>query len=80
MRKLEGTIISDKMHKTRVVAVERLKKHKRYTKYFKVTTRLQAHDENNTYHVGDRVIIEETKPLSRKKRWNIVGPVRPESK
>lgn len=72
MRKLQGTVVSDKMLKTRVVAVERLKKHKRYHKYYKVTERYKAHDENNEYKLGDKVVIEETRPLSRDKRWKIV--------
>ncbi len=73
MRKLQGVIVSDKMKKTRVVAVERLKKHPRYQKYYKVTNRFKAHDENNEYHVGEKVIIQETKPLSREKRWMIIS-------
>ena len=80
MRKLEGIVVSDKMHKTCVVAVEHLRKHKRYVKYYKVTKRLQAHDEDNTYHVGDRVIVEETRPISRTKRWKVVGLVKSKSK
>ena len=72
-RKLEGEVVSDKMNKTRVVAVERLKKHPRYGKYFKVTMRFKAHDEKNEYKVGDKVTIQETKPMSRDKRWVIIG-------
>ena len=72
MRKLQGTVVSDKMNKTRVVAVERLKKHRRYGKYFKVTRRFKAHDEKNEYKVGDKVVIQETRPMSREKRWVIV--------
>lgn len=59
--------------KTRVVAVEWLKKHPRYLKYYKKRTKLKAHDERNEYKIGDRVIIEETRPLSREKRWVIVS-------
>jgi len=73
MRRLQGIVVSDKMNKTRVVAVTRLKKHPRYLKYYKVTKRFKAHDENNEYKVGDKVIIEETRPLSKEKRWRIVG-------
>ncbi len=72
-RKLIGEVVSDRMTKTRVVAVSRQKKHRKYLKYFTVTTRFQAHDEKNEYHTGDRVVIEETKPQSRHKRWRIVG-------
>lgn len=73
MRKLQGIIVSDKMNKTRVVAVTRLKKHPRYKKYYKVTRRFKAHDEKNEYKTGDKVIIEETRPLSKEKRWRIIS-------
>jgi small subunit ribosomal protein S17 len=63
------------MSKTRVVAVTRLRRHPRYQKYYKVTRRFMAHDEHNAYHTGDTVIIEETRPLSRHKRWVIVNVV-----
>ena len=75
MRKIQGTVVSDKMNKTRVVAVERLKKHPRYGKYFKVTQRFKAHDEKNEYKNGDKVVIQESRPLSREKRWVIVGKI-----
>ena len=71
-RKLEGVVVSDKMSKTRVVLIERLKLHPKYRKYQKVSTRFKAHDENNAYKVGDQVIIEETRPMSRDKRWVII--------
>jgi small subunit ribosomal protein S17 len=71
-RKLKGVVVSDKMQKTVVVAVERLKLHPKYKKYFKVTKKLKAHDEKGEYHVGDKVIIEETRPLSKDKRWKVV--------
>jgi small subunit ribosomal protein S17 len=74
-RKISGVVVSDKMTKTRVVAVERLKKHSKYLKYYKVTSRFKAHDEANEYHVGDKVVIEETKPMSREKKWRILGKV-----
>ena len=72
MRKLQGTIVSDKMTKTRVVAVDRMKKHPRYEKYYAVTERFKAHDEKNEYKTGDKVIIQEVRPMSREKRWTIV--------
>lgn len=72
-RKLKATVISDKMQKTIVVSVMRLKKHPKYKKYFKVTKKFKAHDENNEYHVGDRVLIEETRPMSKDKRWKVIG-------
>ena len=73
MRKLKGTIVSDKMQKTRVVSVTRMKKHPRYLRYYKVTAKFKAHDENNEYKTGDNVVIEETRPLSKEKRWKIIG-------
>jgi small subunit ribosomal protein S17 len=76
MRKLKGKIISDKMNKTRTVAVDRLKKNKRYLKYIKITKKYKAHDENEEYKKGDEVIIEETRPLSKEKRWKITGYVK----
>jgi small subunit ribosomal protein S17 len=72
-RRITGTVVSDKMQKTRVVAVERLKKHPKYLKYYRVTTRFKAHDEKNEYKKGDHVVIEESRPLSREKRWTIVA-------
>ena len=72
-RKLTGVVMSDRMQKTRVIAVTRLKKHPKYLKYYKETSKFKAHDEENEYKVGDRVVIEETRPLSKEKRWRIVS-------
>jgi small subunit ribosomal protein S17 len=66
-----GLVVSDKMSKTRVVAVERSFRHPRYERVIKRTTRFKAHDEQNEAHVGDRVLIVETRPLSKDKRWRI---------
>ncbi len=66
-----GVVISDKMNKTRVILVERLKMHPKYKKYIKVRKKFYAHDENNETKVGDVVLIEETRPLSKLKRWII---------
>ncbi len=74
-RKLEGVVVSDKMKKTAVVAVDRLKLNEKYKKYFKVTAKFKAHDENNDYRIGDKVVIEETKPLSKDKRWRIISKI-----
>ncbi|HPW34308.1 MAG TPA: 30S ribosomal protein S17 [Candidatus Paceibacterota bacterium] len=71
-RQLSGMVVSDKMDKTRVVEISRLKKNTRYEKYFKVSKRFKAHDENNQYHIGDKVVIRECKPMSKDKRWEIV--------
>jgi len=67
-----GKVVSDKMQKTVVVAVERLERHSLYNKSVKMTDRFKAHDENNDSHVGDTVKIMETRPLSKDKRWRVV--------
>jgi small subunit ribosomal protein S17 len=67
----EGVVISDKMAKTRVVLIERVFRHPRYERVVRQTKRLKAHDETNASHVGDRVLMEETRPLSKDKRWRI---------
>ncbi|KKU15879.1 30S ribosomal protein S17 [Candidatus Jorgensenbacteria bacterium RIFCSPLOWO2_02_FULL_45_12] len=72
-RILEGIVVSDKMSKTRVVEVTRLKKHARYDKYFKVSRRYKAHDEKNGYAIGAKVMIQETRPISKDKRWTIIS-------
>ncbi len=74
-RKLEGVVVSDKMQKTRVIEIERFKKHPKYQKYYRVTARFKVHDEKNEYRVGDKVVIEETRPTSKEKRWRIVAKV-----
>ena len=66
-----GRVVSDKMHKTIIVEVERRVQHSQYTRTIKRTSRFHAHDEGNTAKVGDRVLIEETRPLSKKKRWQL---------
>lgn len=73
IRRREGVVVSDKMSKTRIVAVDRVRKHAKYQKYYNVTTRFKAHDENNEYKLNDKVVIEETRPLSKDKRWRIVS-------
>ncbi|MDO8477004.1 MAG: 30S ribosomal protein S17 [Candidatus Rokubacteria bacterium] len=67
----EGVVVSDKMTKTRVVMIERVFRHPRYERVITRSKRLKAHDETNASKVGDRVLIEETRPLSRDKRWRI---------
>ncbi len=71
-KKLEGIVVSDKMQKTVVVEVQSMKKHPKYLRYFKVHKRYKAHDENNKYKTGDTVVIEETRPQSRDKRWRVI--------
>ena len=72
-RILKGVVVSDKMEKTRVVSVERLKKHPLYKKYYKINKRFKVHDEKNQYKIGDKVFIETMRPLSKEKRWRIKG-------
>ena len=67
-----GKVVSDKMDKTVVVAIEDNVKHPLYKKIIKNTIRLKAHDENNSCGIGDRVQIMETRPLSKDKRWRLV--------
>jgi len=68
----EGYVVSDKMDKTVVVALEDRKKHPLYAKILRSTTKVKAHDEANTAGVGDRVLLMETRPLSTTKRWRLV--------
>jgi len=71
----EGVVVSDKMTKTRVVVIERVYRHPRYERVITRSKRLKAHDEQNASKVGDRVLIEETRPLSKEKRWRILQVV-----
>jgi small subunit ribosomal protein S17 len=68
----EGLVVSDKMDKTVIVAVEDRVKHRLYGKVLRQTTRMKAHDEGNSAGVGDRVRIMETRPISATKRWRLV--------
>ena len=72
-RTLKGIVTSDKMQKTVVVAITRLRKDPKYKKYFKITKKYKAHDEKQEYHVGDKVLIQETRPLSKGKRWKVLS-------
>ena len=67
-----GVVVSDRMDKTITVAVEDFVRHSLYGKAVKRTARFKAHDEENTCHIGDKVRIMETRPLSRDKRWRLV--------
>ncbi len=67
-----GIVTSNKMQKTAVVSVERKVKHTMYGKFINKTKKFHAHDENNTCGIGDRVLIMETRPLSKTKRWRLV--------
>ena len=70
-RRLKGMVISDKMDKTIVVSVARLKKHPRYKKRYRVNKKYKAHDEKNEFKIGDQVIIGECRPISKGKKWII---------
>lgn len=72
-RILKGVVVSDKMTKTVVVKVSSLKKHSKYKKYFNVSQKYKAHDEDNQYHTGDQVLIKETRPMSKEKRWVVIS-------
>jgi small subunit ribosomal protein S17 len=67
----EGVVVSDAMQKTRVVRIERVYRHPRYQRVIRMSKKLKAHDENNESRIGDRVLIEESRPLSKEKRWRI---------
>lgn len=67
-----GEIVSHRMDKTAVILVMRFRKVKKYGKYVKLSKRFKAHDEKNEYRVGERVLICETKPISKGKRWKII--------
>ena len=67
-----GKVVSDKMDKTVVIAVERLVQHPLYKKAVKQTVKFKAHDENNDAHIGDTVEMMETRPLSKDKRWRVI--------
>jgi small subunit ribosomal protein S17 len=66
-----GTVVSDKMNKTIVVSIENKITHKKYGKVISKTKRYKVHDENNECNIGDYVIISETRPLSKTKRWTL---------
>lgn len=74
-RTLAGTVVSDKMQKTVVVRVDRLKKHPKYERRYRVSKKFKTHDEKGEFHIGDKVMIEETRPLSRDKRWRVIKKI-----
>ena len=71
-QKLNGVVVSDAMQKTVVVEVTRFATHPRYRKRVRIRKRFKAHDEENKYKVGDKVIIEATKPISKEKHWRVI--------
>jgi small subunit ribosomal protein S17 len=70
-RQLTGTVVSDKMDKTAIVQVERLVKHPLYKKYIRRRNKFAAHDTENRCKIGDKVLITESKPISKLKRWRV---------
>ena len=70
-----GRVVSDRMDKTIVVSVERLARHPLYKRVIRLTTKFKAHDDTNDAHVGDTVMIEESRPLSATKRWRLIRVV-----
>lgn len=74
-KQLKGVIVSDKMQKTAVVVVERIVEHPKYKKKYKVHKKYKAHDENEKYKEGDKVIIEECRPISKDKKWRIKSKI-----
>jgi small subunit ribosomal protein S17 len=78
-RILKGTVVSTAMAKTVVVRVERTKIHPMYHKRFQTSRRYKAHDPAKQYQVGDYVLIEETRPISKDKRWRVLKKVNPET-
>jgi small subunit ribosomal protein S17 len=72
-KKLTGRVVSDKMDKTVVVNVQRFVAHKKYGKYYKIDKHYKAHDENNEYKIGDMVVIEESRPISKDKNFVVIG-------
>jgi len=72
-RKLIGKVVSDKMQKTVVVQVQRLKQHPKYRRFFRVHKKYKADDAKEEYKIGDRVVIEESRPLSKDKKWKVIS-------
>lgn len=75
MRRLKGKIVSDKMDKTVVVEVNHLKKHAKYEQRFKVSKRYKAHNQENVHKLGEIVWIEETRPISKDKKWRVIEKI-----
>ena len=71
-KRLTGTVISNKMEKTVVVEVERFKEHPKYKRRYRFHKKYKAHDERGEYKIGERVIIEGCRPISKEKRWRVI--------
>lgn len=75
-KKFEGEVTSDKMDKTVSVLVTSVKTHSKYKKQYKSSKKYKAHDENNEYKIGDLVIIQECRPISKDKKWRVIKKVK----
>ncbi len=75
-RKLQGIIVSDKMEKTVVVKVERIKEHPKYKRRYKVSKKYKAHIKEGDFKIGDKVVIEECRPFSKDKKWRVIKRVK----
>ena len=75
-RKITGVVVSDKMQKTAVVQVVRLKMHPKYRKQYKVTMKFKAHNPENRFKTGDKVVMRETRPMSKEKNWIIIEKIK----
>ncbi len=74
-RRLQGVVLSHAAKKTAIVGVERIKVHQKYHKRYTVSKKYKAHDEKDSFSIGDKVIMEECRPISKEKKWRIVGKV-----
>jgi len=74
-KQLTGTVISNKMLKTLVVKVERIKEHPRYRRRYKISKKYKVHNEKGEYKIGDKVVIEECRPISKEKRWRAIKKI-----
>lgn len=74
-RKLTGIITSNKMQKTVVVRIERIKEHPKYKRRYKIHKKYKAHNERGEYKIGDKVVIEECRPISKEKKWRVIKKI-----
>lgn len=74
-QQMVGIVVSDKMQKTVVVKVDMKKRHPKYKKAYTISRKFKAHDENDEYHTGDKVVIESIRPMSREKKFKVISKV-----
>lgn len=74
-RQLKGVVVSNKSQKTVVVSVERVKEHPKYKRRYKIQKKYKVHNQNGEYNIGDKVIIEECRPISKDKKWKVISKV-----